>query len=171
MQDLLLVEKAKRGNREALQKIVEKYYQRIYTYICFRVGNKEAEDLTQETFLQLTKSIQRFVPMAKFSTWLYQIAHNVVIDYLRAARPVTYELPEQVEEAKTEQIEQKVDVTAVLERLSPEQKECIVLYYFQNLKHREIAVVLDIPVSTVKTRIRRGLEQCKKMMTEGDNEK
>ena len=85
MQDLLLVEQAKRGNREALQRIVEKYYQKIYTYICYRVGSKEAaEDLTQETFLHLTKSIQRFVPMAKFSTWLYQIAHNVIVDYLHS---------------------------------------------------------------------------------------
>ena len=166
MKDLLLVEQAKRGNREALEKIVEKYYQKIYSYLYYRVGDRGAvEDLTQETFLHLTKSIHRFVPMAKFSTWLYQIAHNVAVDYLRSGRNLTYEIPEQAEEAKTDQVEQRVDILAALGRLPPEQRECIVLYYFQNLRQREIADILDIPVSTVKTRIRRGLEQCRKILS------
>lgn len=172
MQDLVLVERAKRGNREALQKIVEKYYQKIYAYIYYRVGNREtAEDLTQETFLRLTRSIHRFVPMAKFSTWLYQIAHNVVVDHLRSAPDLVYEIPEQVQEAKTGQVEQRVDILATLQRLPQEQRECIILYYFQCLRQKEIALILDIPLSTVKTRIRRGLEQCKKIMMEDEDER
>lgn len=172
MQDLLLVEQAKRGNRDALQKIVIKYYQKIYMYIYYRVGNREtAEDLTQETFLHLTKSIQSFVPMAKFSTWLYQIAHNIVVDYLRSVPDLAYEIPEQIEEAKTGQVEQQIDILAMLQRLSQEQRECIVLYYFQDLRQRDIADILGVPLSTVKTRIRRGLAHCKKIMMEDEDEK
>lgn len=167
MRDLFNVEQAMRGNRDALQKIVEKYYPKIYNYIYYRVGKKEtAEDLTQETFLHMTKCFHRFIPTAKFSTWLYKIAHNVLVDYFRSAKKMTDEIPELYEESKTAQVEQRIDIMNVLKQLSPEQMECIILYYYQNLKHRDIAMVLDIPVSTVKTRIRRGLAKCKKIMEE-----
>lgn len=172
MHDLLTVEQAKHGNRDALQNIVEKYYPKIYNYIFYRVGKKEiAEDLTQETFLNMTKSIHRFIPAAKFSTWLYKLAHNVTVDYFRSVRETTYEIPEFYEEAKTMQVEQKLDIMNFLKQLPQEQMECIILYYYQNLRHRDIAVILDVPVSTVKTRIRRGLSKCRKIMEkEGYNE-
>lgn len=165
MQEILLAQKARAGNRQALERLVRKYYQEIYNYIYRRTSNQEvAEDLTQETFFKLTKAIGRYVPTAKFSTFLYSIAHNTVIDYYRTAKTGVEEMPEQWEESKSAQVEDKILVEGILKKLSEEQRECLILYYYQQLKYKEIARILQIPVSTVKTRVRRGLENCRKIM-------
>lgn len=165
MQEILLVQKARNGDREALGRLVKKYYSSIYNYIYRRTSNKEiAEDLTQEVFLKLTKSIGRYIPVAKFSTFLYRIAHNTVIDFYRTERARVEEMPEQWEESKSRQVENKVLIEAILKKLPEEQRECVILYYYQQLKYREIAMILQIPVATAKTRVRRGLENCKKMI-------
>lgn len=179
MHDFLLAEQARRGNREALQKLVEKYYCSIYNYIFFRVSDREAaKDLTQETFYRLAKSIHRYLPTAKFSTFLYQIAHNLVVDHYRREKSGFGQATERGDAAWAEQdaagrdpgrdaarqVEQKIDVAAVLRRIPEEQRECLILYYYQELKYTEIADILEIPVSTAKTRVRRGLASCRRIM-------
>ena len=87
MKDIILAQRARNGDKGALDKLVRKHYPQIYNYIYRYTGNKElAEDLTQETFLKLTRAIGRYVPAAKFATFLYRIAQNTIIDHYRCKK-------------------------------------------------------------------------------------
>lgn len=176
MHDLFLIEQAKHGDQKALEQLVRKYYQPIYKYIYFKVSHKEtAQYLTQEVFLKLTKNIHQYVAVAKFSTFLYQIAHNVIVDFYRSEKTVKEKqilLKDGVEiekyEGRTGLIEAKIDLMAALNQLPEDYRDCILLFYIGQLKHREIALIMDVPVSTVKTWIRRGLSQCKQILKSMD---
>lgn len=167
MKEVLLIGRAVRGNREALEELVRLYYEKIYNYIFYRVMNEsQAEDLTQDVFMKLTRNIHTYIPTASFSSFLYRIAHNTVVDYYRTVKH-TEELQEMISiEDSISQIETKMDVQMVLNKLSDEQRECIILYYLQELSYREISAILDIPIPTAKSRVKRGLEACKRIMEE-----
>ena len=167
MKEILLISRAVRGDREALGDLVRLYYGKIYNYIFFRVSDRAlAEDLTQDVFVKLTKSIHSYVPTASFQAFVYRIAANTVIDHFRPAKP-TEEISEAAPAPDTlSGVEAKMDVKALLSRLPAEQRECIVLYYLQELTYREISQILDIPIPTAKARVQRGLAACRKMMEE-----
>lgn len=167
MKEILLISRAVRGDRDALEQLVRIYYEKIYNYILFRVFDScVAEDLTQDVFVKLTKNIHSYVPTSSFSAYLYRIAHNCLMDYFRTAKQ-TEEISEtQVAQDTLTAVDAKLDVHRVLSTLPPEQRECIILYYLQELSYREIAQILNIPVPTAKSRVQRGLATCKKMMEE-----
>lgn len=167
MKEILLISGAVRGDREALEQLVRLYYGKIYNYIFYRVTDRGlAEDLTQDVFVKLTKNIHSYVPTASFSSYLYRIAHNTVVDHYRTAKP-TEEVPESLPAADTlSQAEARLDAQMLLARLPEEQRECIILYYLQELSYREISQILGIPIPTAKSRVQRGLAACKKMMEE-----
>ena len=167
MKEILLITRAVRGDRAALEDLVRLYYGKIYNYIFFRVCDQSlAEDLTQDVFVKLTKHIHSYVPTASFSSYLYRIAHNTMVDHFRSAKP-TEEIPENRAARDTlSQVDAKLDVARMLAALPAEQRECIILYYMQELTYREIAQILDIPIPTAKSRVRRGLAACKNMMEE-----
>src|SRR2546426_12013106 len=83
-----LVERAQRGEREALEELYLIHFDRIYSYLHVSVGNRhDAEDLTTQTFLKMLESIGRFRwQSAPFSAWLFRIAHNLAMDHFRARR-------------------------------------------------------------------------------------
>lgn len=167
MKELLLISRAVRGDREALEQLVRLYYGKIYNYIFYRVMDKShAEDLTQDVFVKLTRSIHAYLPTVSFTAYLYRIAHNTVVDHYRTTREEE-DLSETVPAPDAYSgIEAKVDVQTMLLRLPPQQRECILLYYIQELTFREISQVLNIPIPTAKSRVQRGLAACKKMMEE-----
>lgn len=167
MKEILLISRAVRGDHDALEKLVRLYYEKIYNYIFFRVYDPDiVEDLTQDVFVKLTGSIHSYVPVASFSAYLYRIAHNTMVDYFRTAKQ-SEEIPEnQAAPDLLSAVEAKLDVQAILSALPPGQRECIILYYMQELTYREIAEILEIPIPTAKSRVQRGLAACKKMMEE-----
>src|SRR5215218_9564353 len=124
-----LVERAQRGDREALEELYVIHFDRIYSYLHLSVGNRhDAEDLTTQTFLKMLEAIGRFRwQSAPFSAWLFRIAHNLAIDHFRARRRVQTEEevpePSGLEESSAE--EQAFDsmgragMLALIERLSP----------------------------------------------------
>lgn len=171
MREILLVGRACHGSREALEKLIRLYYDKIYNYIFYRVSDAAAaEDLTQEVFLKLTSCIQNYAPTASFSAFIYRIAHNTVVDYYRTAKrkcEITEKLSEEISSELTvegnmlAEAELKLDVQRLLDGVTPEQRECIILYYMQGLSYREISEVLEIPIPTAKSRVRRGLTVCR----------
>lgn len=167
MKEILLISRAVRGDRAALEQLVRLYYGKIYNYIVFRVCDPGlAEDLTQDVFVKLTKNIHSYVPTASFSSYLYRIAHNTVVDHFRTAKQ-TGQIPEnRAAPDILAAAEAKLDVQKMLAALPEQQRECIVLYYIQELSYREISRILDIPIPTAKSRVQRGLAACKKMMEE-----
>ncbi|MBR1702909.1 MAG: RNA polymerase sigma factor [Lachnospiraceae bacterium] len=167
MTEILLIRRAVRGDRASLERLIRLYYEKIYNYICFQTRDPNiAEDLTQDVFLKLVRNIHSYVPTASFSSYLYKIAHNTIIDYFRTARPTEEIHENQIVSDSLAAVEAKITVQGLLTRLSEEQRECMILYYMQELTYREIAQILDIPIPTAKSRVQRGLTACKKMMEE-----
>ncbi len=166
MKILWLISQAVHGSRAALEELVQLYYDNIYQYLFFRVQNREtAEDLTQDVFVKLTKSLHLYRPTASFSSYLYRIAHNTLVDYYRSYKQ-TEPLGEARETDPMNQVEARLDAQRLLAQLPEEQRTCLELYYLQGLTFREVAQVLQIPIPTAKSRVQRGLAACRKRMEE-----
>ena len=172
MDDAELVRRCLRGNVGAWENIVHTHTRRIYN-LCYRftANRQEAQDLTQEVFLRVFRTLKSFSPeQGTLTVWLHRVTRNLLIDHYRATRrdrlavSLDDELPriEQKESAATRPDrtvalgELSIAIQQALARLSPELREAIILRDLQGLEYREIAQVLDIPEGTVKSRINRG---------------
>jgi RNA polymerase sigma-70 factor, ECF subfamily len=169
--DAQLVERCLRGQEAAWEDLVKLHTRRVYA-ICYRFTNSdpEAQDLTQEVFLRVFKSLKSFrVGEGLFVVWLGRLTRNLLIDHYRRARMdrATESLEEvaAVEEsaaamARTEGMlagrEAAELLQAALQKLSPDLREAVILRDLEELEYREIAEVLNIPEGTVKSRLNRG---------------
>lgn len=180
-----IVKNMKRGNRDAFQDLVEMYKIPVYN-ICLRMVSipQEAEDLAQETFIRAYINIDTYETCRKFSTWLFRIATNLSIDYLRKKKPDTsldaeisgtdgFTLGQQVAaqdplpEQQLVTLETQVFVQEAIMELPIKYRSAIILKYIQDLSLKEMSEILEIPVPTVKTRIHRGREQLKQVLHQG----
>ena len=133
--DFLLVQKMRMGDEKAIEIFVEKYYPRILSYCQVHIGDHGyAEDMTQETFERFFRSLKQYRHYGKAANYLYVIAANTCHDYHRKHKEIATEtMPEQV-------------------------REVAVLYFLQEQKQKDIAVMLGIGLPLVKYRIRRARE-------------
>jgi RNA polymerase sigma-70 factor, ECF subfamily len=175
-----LVETFQRGEGSAFDVLVRRWDRRIQGLI-YRVvgGEEEARDLCQETFLRAYRGLGTFKKEARFSSWLYQIALNVSRDRLRRRRLRNHvsldELSEEGEARWAQAGPTALDlvesqdlsraVAQAVASLPEEQREVIVLKEYEGLTFQEISLVLDVPLSTVKTRLYRGLGQLRLRLT------
>lgn len=179
-----LIEQAKAGNESAFIQLVERYKDKIY-YLGLRMlrSAQDAEDVAQETFLRVYSNLDRFDPKHQFSTWIYRIASNLCIDRIRKKKP-QYSLDEPIggeeggqdwyshqagDEPTPEEsliaLETRTRVLDALEQLPAHYKAVVVLRYFHDLSLTEIGEVLSLPVTTVKTRVHRGREALRKILS------
>lgn len=154
-----LVQSARKGNKEAFAQLYELHFDKIYRYVILRVGNKaEAEDMTQQVFVKAFESINSFrwkgIP---FSAWLFRIAHNLVVDYLRKAKKVvTTPLDESSARSDSNPqllAEQRLDIEQLLsatKRLTRAQREVISLRFAGELSVAEAAKVMGKSEGAVK---------------------
>src|SRR6266581_1503654 len=168
-----LVEACLAGEDSAFDVLLGRWEKRIRGAIYRLVGSdEEARDLCQEAFLKAYKSLRSFKQEARFSSWLYQIALNLCRDRIRRRRGKTMVSLDELEEGGAAMpvagptaldLLQERDtsrlVAQAIEALPDEQREVIILKEYQGLTFLEIAQVLDVPISTVKTRLYRGLDQ------------
>lgn len=172
---------ARKGDQRAFAEIVELYKDKLY-HLAYRMMNnrQEAEDVVQESFLRVFKNLDRYDENQKFSTWIYRIATNLCIDRLRKRRPV-YSLDAETDhegldgysmlpsDDRTPESELLLSETQKLirdavETLPVKYKSIMILRYLQDLSLQEISEVLDLPVTTVKTRVHRGREYMRKKL-------
>ncbi len=171
-EDIEIVLKVQKGNRDAFTELVERYQRRIYhfSYQFFRNEDLAAE-LTQETFLRVFRFIKRYDPKKKFSTWIYSIARNICIDELRKmkrGKVVSLEtLPPGTVTGDTEalhlkdpsyismRLEDRVLLEESIALLPEKYRAAIILCYFQDLSYQEIADILGLSLNLVKVRIFR----------------
>lgn len=171
--DLALVSRCIGGDESAWEDLVRLHSRRVYG-LCFRFTNSaaQAQDLTQEVFLRVFRTIQTFrADEGSFGTWLARVTRNLLIDNYRRTRQerVTDSIEGQlpvIEEAgaaasvKPDQMVAGREATellqAALQTLSPDLREAVILRDLQEMEYREIAAVLQIPEGTVKSRINRG---------------
>jgi RNA polymerase sigma-70 factor (ECF subfamily) len=168
-----LVESALRGNHEAFAMLVRQY-QNLVASVAWRYGVRrdDIEDAVSEVFVKVYQGLHRYRPEHPFSTWLYRLAANHVLDRARRAHREKDrgEMPEQlpdrapgaVEGLETQ--ERASVVRAALEGLDPRYREALFLVYVEGLRVDEAARVLGVPEGTVKTRLMRGRQALKRLL-------
>lgn len=172
--DFFLIQKMKNGDDRAIESFVRKYYPKIFQYCLLPIRDQgDAEDLTQETFLKFFQSFEQYQHRGKCSAFLYAIASNACKDYYRKAREqYMEEIPEKAEEDQDMgSAEIRMDVENAVARLPEELRETAILFFFQNLKQREIAKLLEIKVSLVKYRVNRVKKLLGEYLSDGSLER
>jgi RNA polymerase sigma-70 factor (ECF subfamily) len=167
-----LMEQVRDGRVERLAVLFERHHVRLYNFLLRLTGNQSvSEDLVQEVFCRILKYRATYRGTSKFPLWMYQIARNTHIDYLRK-RKEELPLDEQWDEAPSrdlspsESVEQAYDIALVqeaLSRLPLKKREILILSRFQNLKYREIAELLDCHIGTVKAHVHRAIKDLRKI--------
>jgi RNA polymerase sigma-70 factor, ECF subfamily len=167
------------GDLSAFDVLVQRWERKIQGAVYRIMGSSEdARDLAQETFLRAYRGLPSFKSEARFSSWLYQIALNLCRDRLRQRRGKTLVSIDDLDPATAARIERTgasaqdvVEaqdlgrmVAAAMSALPEEQREVIALKEYQGLTFQEIADTLEVPVSTVKTRLYRGLVQMRERL-------
>jgi RNA polymerase sigma-70 factor (ECF subfamily) len=161
-----LIKRAQRGEPQALRELFERYRADV-TRVAFRVLGPSAdlEDVVQEAFVQLFRSLRSYQGSAKFSTWLYRVVTNVARMHIRhervrprfdlaAAAAIEQQVsPEARPDAQAERNERLSALYAHLERLSERKRTVLVLHDFEGLPASEIAEIVGAPVLTVRTRL------------------
>jgi RNA polymerase sigma-70 factor, ECF subfamily len=176
--DEQLAQQIQQGNSEALSALVERHYDRLLGYL-YRLlnGNRDlAEDLVQETFMRVLRSIDRYSYPRPFKAWMYSIATNLARNHYDRAetRRVAGRDDEMAGLASDDPgiedgLAHQGDVARIVETLGalPEhQREVIILRYYEECSLNEIADALNLPVGTVKSRLSIGLGRLKSLMQE-----
>lgn len=172
--DEALVLRAQAGDPAAFEELVTRHRGRLFAMIRQMVKNEaDAWDLSQEAFIKAWKALPRFEVKARFSTWLYRIAHNTVYDWMRRKRPesgaeindevfgedridpssLTTPASDRRPDESLEVDELRVKIEAALARLTPEHREAVLLKDVQGLAYKEIADVMGCSLGTVMSRL------------------
>src|ERR1700752_69315 len=177
-----LVAPAIGGVEGSFEELVRRYQRPISAYVYRMVGNYEsALDLTQEIFIKVYNSLNRYRAEFKFSTWIYKIAHNAAVDPLR--RTATREQPLVVgpegdsfdlplesarlsPEQESERKERRGEIEAVVRALPANYRELIILRHSQDLSYEEIVDVTGLPLGTVKNRLFRAREMMRQQFVD-----
>jgi len=183
-QDLALINAAIGGDQLAFRELMKKYRDAIFNLIYRIIRDRaQVEDLTQETFVKAFASLRNFNREYAFSTWLYKIATNSSIDYIRKKKlhtmsinkPVSHgdsdysiELPDSTYEPDRVIIrdQKSVIIAEAIDRLPPKYRKVIVMRHNEERDYAEIAKILKIPIGTVKAHIFRARELLYKYLRE-----
>lgn len=179
LSDVELITRSISGLEDSFEELVRRYQRPIAGYVFRLIGDYEASlDVTQEVFIKVYNSLERYRSDYKFSTWLYRIAHNAAIDHLRRnsintqsieteSPDGTYQLqlesPLPSPEQNRERSEWKAEIKAVIRLLPPAYRELILLRHSQDLSYDEIAEVTGLPLGTVKNRLFRAREMMREI--------
>lgn len=161
MSDDELIAQIRCGNEQAAQELIRRYYTSILRYCKWHCSNMdEAEDLTQETFFRLFKSLPKYDEKKKFKAYLYAIASHLCIDEGRKKQlyPLMDEENIADEHNRIRQIDDKEEVDYFLRLLSSEQKEAVILRFGEQLSYSEIAKVMGCNMRTAQSRVRNALK-------------
>ncbi|MCR8644744.1 sigma-70 family RNA polymerase sigma factor [Paenibacillus sp. N1-5-1-14] len=171
MEDLTdeqLIESIRQGHVDAYRYLVDRHKGRVFTFIYQMVGQREtAEDLAQEVFIKVFRNLEHYRGDAKFTTWLYRMIMNQVIDYRRSQKrkPLQMVLDKVKDwwaddnlgpEGIAVKQEQRDTVHHLLAGLPDKYRDIMFLYHFEELSYQEIAALMNLPIKTVETRLYRG---------------
>ncbi len=177
--DEYLLELALQGDRSCFGELIERWQRKIYAFIRRYVGNStDAQDLTQDTFTKAYRNLDRLVDPARFSSWLYKIALNECrMRFRKERRAQLVPLPEEEDPGRPElavetatpetqlAVQEEIElVRGAFKELPEEQRAVILMKEYQGLKFHEISEILEIPLSTVKSRMYLGLKTLRKLM-------
>src|SRR3990167_11489532 len=181
--DEILTRKYLQGDEKSLEVLILTYLKPIYSFVYRYVGNgQDAEDITQEVFVRVWRNLKKFDQNKSFKTWIFSIAKNASLDYLKKKKAIPFSefdteeggnrltdtladpspLPlELLEKAGMAKI-----LNVAMEKLSPQYRMVLFLRYNDHFNFREIAESLGEPLNTVKSQHRRALIKLKKLITD-----
>ncbi len=177
-----LIKRAKRGEVGAFAELVDAYKDKIFAFLYRMTGNREdANDLAQEVFIRVYSSLHTFDHDMRFSPWIYRIAQNLAIDFLRKQKKTVYlddqpgqdnDMLWQVEcqspgpEEMTELHDLRVVLEVALRELAPMYRMVLLLRFAHDMSYEDIAKVTELPITTVKTRLHRAREALRQALIE-----
>lgn len=166
-----LVAASRRGSREAQQRLYECCHQRVYRLLVRMVGLGEADDLVQQVFLQVFRTLKQFSGQSRFETWLYRVSVNESLQHLRkqqrCQRCVSLESDFMDRQPDQERdFDYKELMEHVLARLDPELRSLFLLREVEKQSYAEIAAALQIPEGTVASRLSRARQLLKQYLVE-----
>jgi RNA polymerase sigma-70 factor, ECF subfamily len=180
--DVELIAKAINGREDGFEELVRRYQRPITNYVFRMLNDYDASlDVTQEVFIKVYNSLSRYSSEYKFSTWLYRIAHNAAIDFIRRRSPneqsiesenkdgvyqLQIESPSPTPEQDRERSEWRTEIEAVVKCLPAVYRELILLRHAQDLSYDEIAEITNLPLGTVKNRLFRAREMMREIFIE-----
>lgn len=174
--DERLVELAKQGQEPAFEQLIKRYHISLYKYIFnYTYDKQETEDLVQEVFIKMINNIEKYIKKIniKFSTWLFTIAHNTVIDYLRKKRSQnTISIEEEstfvIDKNSIEEIiiknESIASIKQVMNSLSPEARSIIYLRYYVGFSYKEISKITEYSTDKVKWKLHDTIVRLRKLL-------
>ncbi|MDP4090902.1 MAG: RNA polymerase sigma factor SigY [Bacillota bacterium] len=164
MEEALLIEKSKAGDKWALNELLKANYSVLSGYVVKLTGDTHlAQDIVQDTLLKAVVNIKKYTPQGKFSTWLVAIATNTYKDHLRKNKRIEYleeDLPSgeyDPERIVLENLEYK-KVMQILLSLPYEKRSVFILKHYYGYKYEEIAEILKCPVGTVRSRLHNSIK-------------
>lgn len=173
-EDADLIARVRKGDVEGFNLLISRWEKRVFNYLLRLTGNPDdSMDLSQDVFLKAYQNIRKLDDTARFGPWLFRIAHNEAYSGFRKKRPEVAppEFETQGSETKDSFFDRQIApgiaidlslaVSGALDRLSPEQREAVVLKIYQGFKFDEMAEILECPVSTIKSRLYTALELLK----------
>ncbi len=181
-----LIESCKKGDREAFGELISKYERIVYGTVRLKIGKEnDALDVSQEVFIKIWRHIAKYRGDCRFSTWVYKIAVNACLDFVRRSKnSVSEPMPTRVDddgdevtveiadentpspESQAENSEKIAAVRKAIERLNPEQREIILLRDIEGYSYDEISEMLHLEIGTVKSRISRARNNLREILLE-----
>jgi RNA polymerase sigma factor (sigma-70 family) len=173
--DNRLMEDVKEGRVEKMAVLFEKHHISLFNFFMRLTGNRNiSEDLVQEVFMRMLKYRSTYQGRSKFTLWMYQIARNAHIDFLRKKKdtlpldeqwsePIT---TENSPEGKLEGGQEVILLRQALAQLPLKKREVLILSRYQNLKYKEIAELMDCHIGTVKAHVHRAIKELGKIYFE-----
>lgn len=173
--DEVIVTHVQNGDTDSFALLVERYEEKLLRYGKKFLSNPEnIADVVQDVFVKVFQNIKSFDPSQKFSPWIYRIAHNTYVNVLKKNSRIpihlfdfdellSHTVVEDPLVREREQKEIKEIVDRGMEKLTPQYREIIVLYFLEELSYKEISEILRIPIGTVGIRLLRAKESLRKV--------
>ncbi|MDD2678165.1 MAG: sigma-70 family RNA polymerase sigma factor [Candidatus Pacebacteria bacterium] len=172
-----------KGDEKSLEVLISQYLKPIYSFVYRYVGNAfDAEDITQEVFVRMWQNIKKFDQKRNFQSWIFGIAKNAAIDFLRKKKALPFSVFEDkkgnnvfletlasqspLPDALWEKDDLASKIASAIKKLSFKYQKVLSLYYYENLTFKKIAVLSGEPLNTIKSQHRRALINLRKALDE-----
>lgn len=180
--DAQLIIDYRAGDQQALAFLIQRHLNHVYAFVCrYAHSAQEAQDIVQETFVKMWQHIKTFDTDKKFTPWLFAIAKNTALDFLKKKRTVPFSALETDENGNTateifrdpsplpDELSMRAEdariLVSAMKSLAPKYRVALSLYYNNHLNFREIAALLNEPLNTIKSRHRRAIALLKELLT------
>ena len=168
IEDKDLISRYLQGDEKSLEILIKRHLKSVYNFVYRRVGNfQDAEDLTQEIFVKAWRNLKKFDRQRSFSAWIFSIARNTCIDFLRKKETTIY-LEANKEPGQKDKNLELINLSQILSwtktKLAPEYQKVLVSYFEEQLNFREIAAKTGESINTVKSRYRRAILKLRRLL-------